>query len=971
MAATNADGVAEGQISCATAQTDTVTAQILTSEGPYTLAQTVDITFVDANSSSFVVQVSPSPIGLGAAATVTITALNAEQAVDTHYTGTVAVGATDTQAKLPAPYTFKLSDAGVATLNGLAFKTAGDVTVMVRDINNTALRGNANVNVTQAASVNLTVSATPAHGVAGTALQVSARATDQSGHVLPNFDFTIQMTSTDSRAILPATQNVTSDGNGFMTLASPQLFTAGNQIITITDTRSHATARGSVWIVPGAASAAVLAGPASVEAGSDATVTVRLIDATGNIATGYRGTVQLFSSDSQIATHAYTLADSGVHAFSGLTFKQAGSVTLQAIDADNTDIEGTLELPVTAGTASKLVVTVQDSNAVVAGKVTTILVNAVDGYGNTDSSYNATLPVQSTDAQFKSDSSVAVVAGTTTFIGTFITAGGQTVTVGTAPMKGVSATTLVAPAAPFNYDVKCVASSPAGVSVVVALTVRDAFSNVATNYATTATVRTTDPKVEAQNVQVVAGLGNVAFVFQTAGAQSVVASSDSITGQAALSITAGAAYSLALTGIPVAPAPVPVGSNPNVVVNALDKYGNTATSYVGTVQFKSTDSKAQLPANYTFTAQNAGSVIFTGQLQFATVGTQSVTVSDPAASYLTSTISSIDVVTPTQLALGGLADHACARFNSGQVACWGDNGARQLGFTDAQAHRTALSHVNTATFINAVAVGPTFTCAVGVDGNAMCWGEGAVVDAGASVHFANALTQIAAGAQHVCAVDTARSVHCWGDNSSGALGLGDTASVSDRDPNTLPALQIGAEVSLVAAGDGSTCVLTANHEIMCWGSNALGQLGIAAAGPVSRPTARVELPTAHAPTAVAAGPYNYCILDDMGEVSCWGRGIGAQATAVDLGAHHTAVAIAVGTTQACAILDTKQVQCWGLGSVSSVTSDIAAGALPSGRYAVSLAMGSTSGGADYGCAIMDDGHVACWGAAATGQLSYY
>ncbi len=48
------------------------------------------------------------------------------------------------------------------------------------------------------------------------------------------------------------------------------------------------------------------------------------------------------------------------------------------------------------------------------------------------------------------------------------------------------------------------------------------------------------------------------------------------------------------------------GTAGSVTVTADDAYGNVASGYRGTVKFSSSDSKAILPANYTFTPANAG-----------------------------------------------------------------------------------------------------------------------------------------------------------------------------------------------------------------------------------------------------------------------------------------------------------------------------------------------------------------------------
>jgi len=44
------------------------------------------------------------------------------------------------------------------------------------------------------------------------------------------------------------------------------------------------------------------------------------------------------------------------------------------------------------------------------------------------------------------------------------------------------------------------------------------------------------------------------------------------------------------------------GGSPAGVLAALDAYRNVATGYTGTVHFSSSDSQANLPGNYTFTA---------------------------------------------------------------------------------------------------------------------------------------------------------------------------------------------------------------------------------------------------------------------------------------------------------------------------------------------------------------------------------
>jgi hypothetical protein len=85
----------------------------------------------------------------------------------------------------------------------------------------------------------------------------------------------------------------------------------------------------------------------------------------------------------------------------------------------------------------------------------------------------------------------------------------------------------------------------------------------------------------------------------------------------------------------------------SVTVTLLDAYGNVATGYTGTVHFTSSDARAVLPANYTFTSADAGTHAFSVTLK--TAGSQSITAADTLTSSLTATSAGI-VVSPAAAA---------------------------------------------------------------------------------------------------------------------------------------------------------------------------------------------------------------------------------------------------------------------------------------------------------------------------------
>ena len=88
-----------------------------------------------------------------------------------------------------------------------------------------------------------------------------------------------------------------------------------------------------------------------------------------------------------------------------------------------------------------------------------------------------------------------------------------------------------------------------------------------------------------------------------------------------------------------APSTVNAGVPFNVVVTALDQYGNTVTNYVGTVDFSSsdTDPSVMLPLGYTFVAADQGVHTFVGGFILVTPGPQTLTATDTANAAITGT----------------------------------------------------------------------------------------------------------------------------------------------------------------------------------------------------------------------------------------------------------------------------------------------------------------------------------------------
>ena len=112
-----------------------------------------------------------------------------------------------------------------------------------------------------------------------------------------------------------------------------------------------------------------------------------------------------------------------------------------------------------------------------------------------------------------------------------------------------------------------------------------------------------------------------------------------ITGtQSGISVLSSTATTLVVSGFPT---PTTAGVAHNVTVTAKDAFGNTATGYLGTVHFTSSDGAAVLPANYTFVAGDNGTHALSVTLK--TVGTRSITATDTVTGTITGTQSGIVV----------------------------------------------------------------------------------------------------------------------------------------------------------------------------------------------------------------------------------------------------------------------------------------------------------------------------------------
>jgi alpha-tubulin suppressor-like RCC1 family protein len=295
-------------------------------------------------------------------------------------------------------------------------------------------------------------------------------------------------------------------------------------------------------------------------------------------------------------------------------------------------------------------------------------------------------------------------------------------------------------------------------------------------------------------------------------------------------------------------------------------------------------------------------------------------------------------------AWGGL----CAIASTGAAYCRGGgmkNANGQLGNGTTIPSDTFVPVAGGHRFLT-VQPGELATCGLAADSTAWCWGSGEYGSLGTGDTLDHAtptavsggwrFVTLAVGELHACGVTLGGSTLCWGLGYSGQNG--DSGLANRLSPAPVP----GAPtfVGLGAAGEGSTCGVTAAHAGWCWGDNSGGKLG-----------AYTDT-IFHDPVAVTGGRTfqkldlrgGYCGLTTDGEAICWGRPwLGPPPPP----SGQRFIALGTGEAHACGVGSDSTVYCWGYGK---------------GAQGVTHGVAFTDVAVGYkdDCALAADGTAYCW-----------
>lgn len=392
-------------------------------------------------------------------------------------------------------------------------------------------------------------------------------------------------------------------------------------------------------------------------AGSPYSFTVAAIDAFGNVAPSYRGTVSFTTTDADATLpgpYTFSAEDNGQKTFVITLRRASGSQIITARDSEVASLTTDRSVIVRAAAASRFTVAAVASTQ--AGAAFSVTVTALDSFSNIATGYLGQVVFSSSDTQATFPIDYVFTAADqgvhqfTPGVGdetgvTLRTAGNRVISVRDRrdlTIQG-SATVSVTPAAMHHFNVAGYRTAlQAGLPSTFVVTAQDEFGNTVPSYARTVHLSSDDPQAELEeDYTFVAATDRGSHVFvgtlKTAGARLTITATDTAIiafagSQSNIQILPAPANRFLVTGFPFlgdGPATVRAGVEGQFTVTALDPYGNIDVFYVRTISFSSSDPQWAPPTDDgRFAISDRGRRTFRATLK--TAGVQSISVNQGA-----------------------------------------------------------------------------------------------------------------------------------------------------------------------------------------------------------------------------------------------------------------------------------------------------------------------------------------------------
>ncbi len=227
--------------------------------------------------------------------------------------------------------------------------------------------------------------------------------------------------------------------------------------------------------------------------------------------------------------------------------------------------------------------------------------------------------------------------------------------------------------------------------------------------------------------------------------------------------------------------------------------------------------------------------------------------------------------------------HACV-LADGRIICWGANDFGQVG--PSATGGTNGGHepvsVNDAVQFVALGAGSRHTCGADGTGQVYCWGDNNAGQLGSSapggpgsfetgpLFGGDQVRSLCGGEEFTCALLESGGVSCWGANWAGQLGNGQTGEGGPAPE----AVNLPGPAKDLGCGGEFGCALLRDGRVFCWGGNGYGQLGAGPRGPLSAVPVQSQLPS---PVLfLGVGYAHVCAVDTQARIWCWGAGQDGQ-----------------------------------------------------------------------------------------------
>ena len=336
---------------------------------------------------------------------------------------------------------------------------------------------------------------------------------------------------------------------------------------------------------------------------------------------------------------------------------------------------------------------------------------------------------------------------------------------------------------------------------------------------------------------------------------------------------------------------------------------------------------------------------------------------------------------------------ACVLLRSGHVWCWGPNGYGQLAATPVTGGGSfPPSEIAGLDHVIQIGAGAQYVCALRDDTyqrSLWCWGANIVGELGHSndndqvcqlgvhcnitptrVGALGFIQQIAIGGFFACALTSANDLYCWGSDYTGELGpIGDGGNYFEPQ-----IVYHFTSPPTIAAGTDFACLLNAGVD--CWGANGGGQLGHlpGSNGDGTGPNftnryeqqVKTEAGVPVLASSISLDGARGCAADGDGGVYCWGLvypqlhpsdpppDASLPITVVREGATQ----VTTGAGHICTRAPNGDIACWGQNDWGKLGA-VDGSALPPG--AVVFNGTDVVAGDDTTLAIAADGSVWGWG----------